>query len=185
MSRDPAQTKADTDKVEAEKAAAIGAALAALYRAADRGMRELPIYNTALEVAAVGFRAHEGRALGVVLTPWFMNLVLAPLDAGEGSDAPPGATVSRSLPAGLFEFTVGALDGFGIIESCSLYSPMFDFADQQSALAAAEAALQAVLDPGFDVAPAETAAASPPKPRSAAIDRRNFLRGALSSGARP
>ncbi|ABD89299.1 [NiFe]-hydrogenase assembly chaperone HybE [Rhodopseudomonas palustris] len=177
-------TDVDREQAEAAKAAAIGAALAALYRAADRGMRELPIHNAKLDVAAVGFRAHEGRALGVVLTPWFMNLVLAPLDATAPSDAPPGATLSRSLPAGTFDFTVGALDGFGIIESCSLFSPMFEFADQDSALAAAEAALKAVLDPEFDVAPAATEAAPPPPP-PAAIDRRNFLRGALSSGARP
>ncbi|HEY0329113.1 MAG TPA: [NiFe]-hydrogenase assembly chaperone HybE [Rhodopseudomonas sp.] len=162
------------------KAQAIGEALAVVYRVADLAMRELPIHNAKLAVAAVGFRVYDGHALGVVLTPWFMNLVLVPLDATEG-EAAPGATLSRSLPAGMFEFTVGALDGFGSIESCSLFSPMFDFADQQSALAAAEAALAAVLDPEFDVA---LAAAEAARPR-AAIDRRNFLRGALSSGARP
>jgi [NiFe] hydrogenase assembly HybE family chaperone len=166
------------------RAQSIGDALAAFYRGADRAMRGLPIYNEALAVAAIGFRGFQDHALGVIVTPWFMNLVLAPLSEFDAAAAPPGSTVSRSLPAGVIDFTVGALDGFGRIETCSLFSPMFEFADQTTAVAAAEAALNAVLDPNFDTDAAQPNRAAAPA-TSAAIDRRRFLRGALSSGARP
>ena len=158
------------------EARATGDALAAVYRIADRGMRDLPIYNPALAVAAIGFRALGDSALGVVVTPWFMNLVRVPAD--RGAEASPGATVARAMPAGVMDFTVGVLDGFGVIESCSLASPMFGFADQQIAESTALAALAAVLDPDFAVDAAPEAAAVPqPAP---ALDRRRFLRGALT-----
>ena len=69
-------------------------------------MRELPIYNPALQVAAIGFRAREDQAFGVVVTPWFMNLVRVPLDR-PGCEWPQGTAVAHALPAGALEFTVG------------------------------------------------------------------------------
>jgi [NiFe] hydrogenase assembly HybE family chaperone len=173
----PADAAARRD-VEARTA---GEALAAFYRAAQPAMRELPIYNPALQVAAIGFRAREDLAFGIVVTPWFMNLVRVPLDR-PGCEWPQGTAVAHALPAGTLEFTVAHLDGFGTIESCSLYSPMFGFADQAAAEAAAAAALAAVLDPDFDAAAAtaEPAAPEPPARPPAALDRRRFLRGELS-----
>lgn len=163
------------------QATAAGERLAGIYReVGERSMRELPVYNDALDVEAIGFRCHDGRALGVVLTPWFMNIVLAPLDEAAGDGSPAGATVQRALPAGNFDFTVGDLDGFGRIETCSLFSPMFAFAGQEAARAAAHAALAALLDPDFtdkaDDAPIATRATAP-----ARLNRRSLLRGELAS----
>lgn len=161
------------------RARSIGDALAMLYRrAGERSMRDLPIYNDALDVAALGFRPYERWALGVVVTPWFMNLVLADLGAPDPDDPRPGATMRRSLPSGTIDFTVGEVDGFGRIETCSLFSPMFEFADQAAAVATGEAALAAVLDPAF--ADGATAAEPTVRPTPAAIDRRRFLRGELT-----
>ena len=163
------------------EAHAAGEALAAFYRGAGRSMRDLPIYNPALDVAAIGFRAIADHAFGVVVTPWFMNLVRVPLDC-DGYALPQGAAVAHALPAGTLEFTVGHLDGFGTIESCSLFSPMFGFVDQQAAETAAAAALAAVLDPQFDAAAAtaEPVAPEPPAQPPAPLDRRRFLRGELT-----
>jgi len=162
-------------------ARAAGEALAAFYRGAERSMRDLPIYNPALQVASIGFRAIEDHAFGIIVTPWFMNLVRVPLDR-DGSALPQGAAVAHALPAGTLEFTVGNLDGFGVIESCSLYSPMFGFPDQQAAETAAAAALAAVLDPQFDAvaATAEPVAPAPPASPPTPLDRRRFLRGELT-----
>lgn len=157
------------------EARAAGEALAAFYGAAERGMRDLPVFNSALRVAAIGFHARDDHAFGVMVTPWFMNLVRIPLQAAI-RQLPHGSAVARALPAGTLEFTVGRLDGFGIIESCSLFSPMFGFADQQAAEQAAAAALAAVLDAEF-TPPVE--APVEPAPVSAALDRRKFLRGEL------
>ena len=47
-------------------------------------MKGMPIYNPTLAVEAVGFREHEGRQAGVMVTPWFMNLTVLPSRAGPG-----------------------------------------------------------------------------------------------------
>lgn len=165
----------------AAAARAIGERLAALYRiVGERSMSDLPVYNPALGVESIGFHAYEGWALGIVVTPWFMNIVLAPLDDSGGDVAAPGATVRRALPAASFDFTVGALDGFGRIESCSLFSPMFDFADPASARATAEAALAAIRDTQFERTDADDSAQAPRRPTAGPIDRRSLLRGELS-----
>jgi [NiFe] hydrogenase assembly HybE family chaperone len=178
----PADAGIDRDVIDRNAdARAAGEALAAFYRAAEPAMRDLPIYNAALKVAAIGFRALDDCAFGVVVTPWFMNLVRLPLDP-RATALSQGDAVARSLPAGTLEFTVGRLDGFGAIESCSLFSPMFGFADQPAAETAAAAALEAVLDPQFDAAAAtaEPRAPEPAPQPPAPLDRRRFLRGELT-----
>jgi len=47
----------------------------AIYR---ERMRDLPIVNSRLAVEAVGFEQWEDKDLGILITPWFMNLVLFP-----------------------------------------------------------------------------------------------------------
>lgn len=78
------------------------AQLAALYRgiAATR-MAEVPICHPGLAVAAVGFAPEpDGRgALGVLLTPWFMNLVWWALD--EAADRPAGAAAAALGGSGI------------------------------------------------------------------------------------
>ncbi len=111
-----------------------------------RAMAGLPICNPALSAACVGFREWRGQALGIIVTPWFMNVVLAPLAGASLGGGKSGETRSIWLPAGKVDFLVSELDGFGLLLMCSLFSPMQDFADQAAALATAEAALAALLD---------------------------------------
>ncbi|MGY3450647.1 [NiFe]-hydrogenase assembly chaperone HybE [Bradyrhizobium sp. USDA 4353] len=148
--------------------AAWGERLAAVYREiGDRAMRELPIYHNALEVEAIGFTSVHGRTIGIILTPWFMNIV-SPAEQGEI-----GSTIEIALPAGTFEFTIGDVAGIGRIASCSLFSPISEFEDMAAARIAADAALTALL-----TAPEET---GPTRAETASrIDRRAFLRGTLS-----
>ncbi|ACE99702.1 HupJ protein [Rhodopseudomonas palustris TIE-1] len=157
------------------EARAAGEAVAAIYRAAVAAMRDLPVFNPALDVAAIGFRALDDHAFGVIVTPWFMNLVRLPLDPATAGRSQ-GEVVTRVLPVGALEFTIGQLDGIGRIESCSLFSPMFDFADQSTAEAAAEAALAAVLKP--EQVADETSPSQAPSKMATTLDRRGLLRGA-------
>ena len=151
-------------------ARAIGAELERRYRAIAEGpMADLPVINPALAVAAVGFDAVEGRAVGIVTTPWFMNVMVTALPGYELSPARIGDPVLHSLPSGDYECVVGTLDGFGRIDSVSLFSPMFDFADQETALAAAEAAITEIL-----TAPEPEPA---PTPAAPALDRRALFFG--------
>lgn len=160
-----------TDDAQAQALAA-GERVAERYRAIhERAMRGLPVCNPLLEVAASGFRWHAGHAVGVVTTPWFMNIVALP----HGPDGPvangrPGDVVSLPVPGGLAEWTVTELDGLGRFGVCALFSPMDEF-DAETAAAAAEAAMTALFDPALLL--------PPPAPRN--LDRRALLRGRLSS----
>ena len=92
-----------------------------------------------------------------------MNLLLLPRPDSTWQTQAPGSKFSRTFPYGVFEFTVANEAQLGVYAVCSLFSPMFQFADQAAALAAAQAALQGLL--------------TSPAPR--AVSRRDLLRGAL------
>ncbi len=149
-------------------AVAAGRRIAARYRAVAEGpMAGLPVCNPALGVADVAFRAHRGRAVGIVVTPWFMNVVAAPLPDGEPLPAAkPGETLTLALPGGDLALIVGDLPAFGRLDACSLFSPMQDFAGMDAALEAARAAMAELFAPAAEVPAAE-----------GAHDRRAFLAG--------
>ncbi|BDV33575.1 [NiFe]-hydrogenase assembly chaperone HybE [Methylocystis iwaonis] len=151
-----------------EAARTIGETLAGIYAGVRAGpMRDVPICNDALDVAAIGFRAFGESAVGVVVTPWFMNLIVVP--------EPPiaaGTSVRVALPAGDVECVPAQLDGFGAILACSLFSPMFEFSDMSSAREAAGEAMKALFDPGL--------LEEKPAQKPARLDRRALLRGRLS-----
>lgn len=106
----------------------------AIYR---ERMRGLPIVNAALSVEAVGFEPFEAHQLGVLISPWFMNLVLLP-----GDDAlrvfKQGASVKIELPSGPYDFTVSHDEEFGTFLSAILFRTVSDFPDQATARAVAE-----------------------------------------------
>ena len=64
-------------------AARVGA-LVELYRhIAGTRMDGVPILHAGLSVRAIGFERVGSGALGILLTPWFMNLVWLPIEAAE------------------------------------------------------------------------------------------------------
>jgi [NiFe] hydrogenase assembly HybE family chaperone len=153
-------------------------------------MQDVPMVNPALQVQAVGFRPWGEHWLGVLITPWFMNLVLLPRQRQHWQPIGERETRHYVFPAGVFEF-IGARDAaLGDYQACSLFSPMFDFADQASAHDTAVAALAALFDarhrqaadvpppapmPAATAAPAAPNAAAAPNP---ALSKRDFLFGA-------
>jgi len=138
---------------------------AAFDRIARMRMAGLPFVNSALRVEMVGLRPWDGQRIGVLVTPWAMNLLLLP---GEGSwDAmPTGAERFVELPAGRFRFVSAHDDLIGEYHACSLFSPTLEFADHEAAHATAVASLAALFDPA-------TAADG----TKATFSRRDFLRG--------
>lgn len=105
----------------------------------------VPILNHNLEVEAVGFREWQGHWLGVLITPWFMNLMLLPGRQSDWTALPAGKSRVWGLPAGEYEFIAGFELGLGEYHACSLFSPMFEFADHEAARLTARAALAAIL----------------------------------------
>jgi len=151
-------------------------------------MQGVPFLNGALRVEALGFRRWEGRWLGVLITPWFMNLVLLPDEAAAWRHVRYGDSVPYALPAGVFEFISAREPGLGDYQSCSLFSPVFEFADQAGARATARAALVALFDaqshagaegPGTPMGAAAGAnpQAAIQKATAAPLSKRDFLRG--------
>ena len=96
-------------------------------------MQGLPIVNPRLRVEATAFREFEGGSLGILVTPWFMNLVYLRADA-DWSDEPQGASHRLQLPARQIEFTVNRDDETGTFLSAVLFRTVRDFGDQQLAL---------------------------------------------------
>ena len=159
-------------------------ALEAHFReVASTRMAGLPVLHPGLRVEAIGFEADaDGRcAVGVLVTPWFMNLVRLPLPGphGEGSTAPargvlPSPASADMAPAGhrrtravgneQFDFVGAEQAGLGPYEVCSLFSPMFQFTDHAAAAATARAVLDQLRRP-----------ARPPPARPAAPRSRRAL----------
>ncbi|GMV45936.1 MAG: hypothetical protein AMXMBFR66_13340 [Pseudomonadota bacterium] len=125
------------------------AALCALFEHVARTrMAGLPLLHAGLAVHAEGFEPEaDGRcAWGVLLTPWFMNLVRLPL-AADASMALPGRSCARTVGCERLDF-IGAHDpGLGAYEICSLFSPMSAFVDQAAAVATAQAVLAELRRP--------------------------------------
>ena len=131
-----------------EHAAQIRDQLESLFREIETTrMDGVPILNPALQVAAFGFEPWQDYYLGVLLTPWFMNLVLLPQDPDAFARIKPkfGDKQKVRLSAGQVEFIVGHEEDIGFLLSCSLFSPVFEFEDQAAAAETALAVLEQVL----------------------------------------
>jgi [NiFe] hydrogenase assembly HybE family chaperone len=165
--------------------------LTAAFREVARRMEGLGFVNPALEVEAVAFEPWQGHWLGVMVTPWFMNLVLLPRQRSLWQPLPLRGKRKLHFPAGVFEF-IGADDpAVGEHQTCSLFSPMHDFQDQAAARLVARLAREALFDtanaevpefPQADLSP-DTPAQADPQRASAAppapVSKRDFLRGRL------
>ena len=113
------------------------AELVAFYRVVERErMHGLPIVNPRLRVEAVGFEAFDEHRFGILITPWFMNMLLLP-GTDEWDSFERGATVRLDLPGGRYDFCV-CRDEPGCFLSAVLFRTMSDFPDQQTACAVAE-----------------------------------------------
>lgn len=122
------------------------AALIEYFEHADTRMRGLPMHNPALSVAAIGFQPWLGREIGVLITPWFMNLVLLPRPDEQWGEAEQGQLLRETLPSGVYEFIYGWSAQTGGYAGCSLFSPMFEFETQSSAEETAQAVMAALFD---------------------------------------
>jgi len=95
-------------------------------------MQGLPIVNSALEVEAVGFCAFDEHQTGVLITPWFMNLVLL-LGSDIGSSLKQGGKSTLRFPSGPVEFTTAQDEVLGSYLTAVLFSSVAEFPDQYTA----------------------------------------------------
>lgn len=155
-------------------------------------MAELPIYNPELDVAVVGFRPYQQGELGVLVTPWCMNLIVLP--DPENTNYPEcsvGTKQMLALPSGQYEFIWGAAENVGSYLSCSLFSPMFEFDSHKSAIETAEEVMKALFE-AENFAPTDRQIAKKAKEQKASkqkkqksagptqVSRRGFLTAGLA-----
>jgi len=165
--------------------------LVSAFRKIERErMRDVPILNPALSVACIGMRPFEGGWLSVLITPWFINLLILPgneADAKTWSDVPGGTKLMHRFPAGSFEFICASEDGIGPYRMCSLFSPVLEFENQEAAVATAQACLSALFDanlnpPNEEYAKAAAPASAPEKSQAPKLSRRDLLSGFMRDG---
>ena len=155
------------------------------FSAVAQRMKGLGFVNPALRVQAVGFEPWEGHWLGVMVTPWSINLMLLPRDPAAWHPVRAGEKRRYDFPAGRFDF-IDAVDAMvGEYRMCSLFSPALEFEDHAAAALVAKLAREALFDPAH-AAPADVPARdeSTPGPQvqieeqvNASMSKRDFLRG--------
>jgi [NiFe] hydrogenase assembly HybE family chaperone len=166
--------------------------LEAAFEAISGRMRGLGFFNPALRVEAVDFEPWQDRWLGVMVTPWFINLMLVPNDPLQWESLPQGATRRYRFPAGDYDFIGARDDHIGDYQMCSLFSPALEFADHEMARLVAKMARHALFDAanapvinaehGVVIGPAAVSAASATTASDTPVSKRDFLRGRFRPG---
>lgn len=156
----------------------------AFRRIAATRMAGLPISHPRLAVEAVGFRSWEGKWLGVLVTPWAINLVLLPGRDPEYAALAVDRRQTWRFPSGEYDFMGGDDEECGAYQFCSLVSPIPEegIPDQASARAmAAEVLVRLFADPADEVVMAPAKAETAPRSLfSGQLSRRGFLSGGLA-----
>ncbi|MEZ5798350.1 MAG: [NiFe]-hydrogenase assembly chaperone HybE [Paracoccaceae bacterium] len=102
-------------------------------------MRDVPMVNHALHVQAVAFQPWEGGFLGVLVAPWFMNLVFLPPEGRAALEA--GEKEVIGFASGDYGFLHNRREMTGPYLACALFSPMGDFTSQLQAVGVAQAVM--------------------------------------------
>jgi [NiFe] hydrogenase assembly HybE family chaperone len=157
--------------MDANRHPRVSGLLAQLRHIADTQMRDLPVYNDALAVEAVGFRSCGDALVGVVITPWFINAIHLRLQPVPIDWSKIGHKVERVLPSGPVVFTRGGDEATGAYDALSLHSPVNGFTSREMARREAAARLERLLAPPAAVAKGAGRLESPA--------RRAFLRGGV------
>lgn len=153
----------------------------------------VPAVNPEIRVEAVGFQPWQDCCLGVLITPWFMNLMLISCEGNRWQELPVGSVQTHEFPSGNYQFIVGHEEGIGFYQSCSLFSPMFEFKDHEDAQLVAQETLQLIMDTEIRETSCNTCSreiqriwqeheapdAAPAQPKETSLSRRDLLRGAF------
>ena len=143
-------------------------------------MQTLPMYNPELRVEAVGFREHEGRPCGILLTPWFMNLVLLPAENDDWSGMASGESLKVSFPAGEYLCLMSTPEGIPPHLSLPLFNTVKEFDSEDTARSVAGEILRRLYqetDDPTQATPVETEMNKSGLRRR--MSRRALLRGLL------
>ena len=125
-----------------------------------------------VHVQAVGFHKWKYFWLGIIVTPWCMNVILAKGQPSKWKSIPEGRRLHYPFPAGMYDFISVKDRILGEYQMCSLMSPLEEVvSDHEMAVEIAKAALEELMKPEQEPIEkaVETAINRP-------ISRRSFLR---------
>ncbi|MCU7814513.1 MAG: [NiFe]-hydrogenase assembly chaperone HybE [Candidatus Thiodiazotropha sp. (ex Lucinoma kastoroae)] len=111
----------------------------------EQQMQGIPLLNPLLVVQTIGFQHYQGRCVGIIITPWMMNLIMFPAENENWDELELGHKQPHRFPANQFKFMVNEVDGIGKCQTYSLHSPMHEFAHQDHAVAAAMSFMQTLM----------------------------------------
>ncbi len=131
------------DALREEKTALLETVFERIYR---ERMHDVPITNDKIGVHAIGMQRWENTYLCVLVTPWFMNLMLLPDEKTDWDDLQETSSVRHTFPSGRYEFLVGYEPDIGKYQMCSLFSPMFEFSDDDAAVETASVAINELMN---------------------------------------
>ncbi|MES9868847.1 MAG: [NiFe]-hydrogenase assembly chaperone HybE [Sedimenticola sp.] len=114
-------------------------------------MQGLPIVNDELSVQALGFQSWNGHQVGIIITPWLMNLIMMPMSEEEWGDLLLDSKREFDFPSRSVTFVLTEFDGLGRCMSSAIHSPMNGFPDQAGAVSVAERFLQELMDETLQV----------------------------------
>jgi [NiFe] hydrogenase assembly HybE family chaperone len=129
---------------------------------------DYPQANPALQVKAIGFTKIEGDWVGVMVTPWFVHLLLLPGGGTLWGDIPDGQRRYLDLPGSTFYFTATEAPDIGPYQYTSLLDKIDQVPDMATAQGLAGDALRAALNLQISTLSANE--------ESRAISRRGFFR---------
>lgn len=146
----------------------------------EQRMEGLPVVNPALKVEAIGFQEWEGHWLGVLVTPWFINLLVMrkqgspwpELKEGKGND------VVLRFPQGEYKFSPRQEEELGSFLSCSLASPVHEWKSHAEARHTAQEVMRLIKL--LPVAQLDDSGGCGQAGSDCNLSRRGFLSGAAS-----
>jgi len=109
------------------------------------GQSEWPPVNAALSCRALGFARYRGDWLGVVITPWFVDLYLLPGGGELWGDIPSGQRRYVELPRGTVPFTAANNPQIGPYQYSPLISPVGVLPDMAAAMKLANDVLSGIF----------------------------------------
>lgn len=113
------------------------------FNAAHQGeMADLRLNNENVQVEAVGFHLYENHWLGVMVTPWFLNLMLLPQKDQPWPALNEGKSVVLQFPCGNLKFIARDDKTLGSHLVCSLASPVRDYKTQEEIVQVAQDVLR-------------------------------------------
>lgn len=145
----------------------------AFFRIQQERMADVPVLNPELSVAAIDFQRWQGHWLGVLVTPWCMNVLLVPGSAENWVSTGDNQRRFVKFPAGDFAFLGSEEPELGEYQSCPLFSAMGQFSSQSQAVMTARASLVGLLSSAHSPSAAPKAVAQAPGLPS--LSRRRFL----------